>query len=219
MAIDSPDPNERMMEATPEAVLELWFGDDIETPDVVAERAGLWFMGDPTFDELIRKNFEKLPSLGAQSRLDSWRRDARSSLALVLVLDQFPRNLHRGAAACFAHDALAYDVAVASIEQSFDQQLAPLEALFLYLPLEHAEDVESQERCVRLCRSLLQRASVALRPQFESFLDYAIRHRDIVQRFGRFPHRNALLGRPSAREELLFLESGGETFSGAKPAS
>ncbi len=203
---------------TPESVIDFWFGDDLDSPDAVAERCRLWFEGDPSFDELVRERFEDLPSQALQGQLDSWRLGVRSNLALVLVLDQFPRNLYRDSAQCFAYDPLAYEVAVAAIEHGFDNELAPLEATFLYLPLEHAEDVDAQARCVSLFRSLLHRAPVALRPQFESFLSYAIRHREVIGRFGRFPHRNAVLGRPSTGEERAYLESGGEAFGGASGA-
>jgi len=207
------------MSVTPESVLEFWFGDDLDSCEATAARRLLWFGGDPSFDERIRDRFGGLPSRALRGGLDSWRQDARSSLALVLVLDQFPRNLYRGTAQGFAYDPSAKEVAVAALERRFDTQLAPLEATFLYLPLEHSEDIESQERCVSLFRNLLDRAPVNQRPQFELSLSYAIRHREVIRRFGRFPHRNAILGRPSTSEELSFLESGGDTFGGSKGAA
>jgi uncharacterized protein (DUF924 family) len=201
---------------TPESVLGFWFDDDLDSPDAVAARCRVWFEGDSPFDELIRGHFDGLPSHALRGHLDSWRHEAHSCLALVLVLDQFPRNLYRGTAQSFAYDPLAYKVAVAALERGFDRELAPLEATFLYLPLEHAEDVEAQERSVSLFRNLLDRSPAELRPRFESFLWYAIRHQEVIDRFGRFPHRNAVLGRPSTSEELSYLESGGDTFHGAK---
>jgi uncharacterized protein (DUF924 family) len=208
----SPLVSARPLIATPESVLGFWFGDDLDSPDVVAARCRLWFERDSPFDELIRARFDGLPSRALRGLLDSWQQEARSCLALVLVLDQFPRNLYRGTAQSFAYDPLAYRVSVAALERGFDPELAPLEATFLYLPLEHAEDGESQERCVSLFRNLLDRSPAELRPQFESFLSYAIRHQEVINRFGRFPHRNAVLGRPSTSEELSYLESGGDTF-------
>lgn len=196
----------------PESVLEFWFGDDLESPDVIATRCSLWFGGDASFDEHIRERFGGLPTSAREGQLDSWRQQARSSLALVLALDQFPRNLYRGNAESFAYDPLAREACAEALEREFDSELAPMEAFFLYVPLEHAEDMDSQARCVSLVRGLCECASAELRPRFESFLSYAIRHRDVIERFGRFPHRNAILGRASTREELAFLESGGETF-------
>ena len=206
------------MTETPESVLGFWFGDDLDSPEIVAARCRLWFQGDPSFDERIRERFDTLPLRALGGGLDSWKQGARSSLALVLVLDQFPRNLYRGTVQCFACDPSAHEVAVAALERGFDTELAPLEATFLYLPLEHSEDMESQERCVSLFRNLLDRAPVELRPQFESFLEFAIRHREVIDRFGRFPHRNAVLGRPPTSEELSYLASGGDTFDGSKGA-
>jgi uncharacterized protein (DUF924 family) len=139
-------------------------------------------------------------------------------LALVLVLDQFPRNLYRGNAQSFAYDSLAKEVAVAALGSRYDSELAPLEATFLYLPLEHCEEMEAQERCVSLFGKLVDRAPVDQRSQLESALSYAIRHREVIRRFGRFPHRNGILGRPSTAEELSYLASGGDTFGGAKGA-
>lgn len=159
------------MIATPESVLEFWFGDDLDSPEATAALRALWFGGDPSFDERIRQRFDDLPTRALRGDLDTWRQTARPNLALVLVLDQFPRNLYRGTARAFAYDSPARAVAVAAIESRFDAALAPLEATFLYLPLEHSEDI---------------------------------------------PHRNAILGRTSTSEELSYLESGGDTFDGAK---
>jgi uncharacterized protein (DUF924 family) len=203
------------MITTPESLLSFWFGDELDSPEAVAERTQLWFAGDASFDGRVRERFADLPALAAAGRLDTWRKEARSSLALVLALDQLPRNLYRDGAQCFAYDSLAYELALAAIERGFDCELTALEASFLYLPLEHAEDPEAQERCVSLFRSLQDRAPPALRSHFESFLGYAIRHRDVIRRFGRFPHRNAVLGRASTEAEREYLESGGETFGGA----
>lgn len=204
------------MSVTPESVLGFWFGDGPDSPEAAAARRILWFGGDPSFDERIRKRFEGLPSRALRGGLDAWQQGARSSLALVLVLDQFPRNLYRGTAKAFAYDPLAREIAVAALGNRIDTELAPLEATFLYLPLEHSEDIEAQERCVSLFRKLLERAPVDQHPQVEASLSYAIRHREVIGRFGRFPHRNAVLGRPSTSEEISYLEAGGETFGRAK---
>ena len=207
------------MIATPESVLGFWFGDSLDLPEAAAARRLLWFRENPSFDQSIRERFGDLPSRALRGELDTWRHAARSSLALVVVLDQFPRNLYRGTAQSYAYDHAAMAACVATLESRFDTELSPLEAMFLYLPLEHAEDMQSQERCVSLFRKLMDRAPVDQRPQFESFLSYAIRHREIINRFGRFPHRNAILGRASSSEELSYLEAGGETFGVATATS
>lgn len=206
------------MSATPEAVLEFWFGDALDSPEAVTARSEIWFGGDPSFDERIRESFGDLPSLALRGGLDSWREAARSSLALVLVLDQFPRNLYRDRAEAFAYDPLGLEVAVAAIKRRFDTELAPLEASFLYMPLEHSEDIELQDRCVALFEGLLERAPASQQAQFDLSLSFAIRHREVIRRFGRFPHRNAALARQSTHEERSYLESDGDPFGGAAKA-
>jgi uncharacterized protein (DUF924 family) len=202
----------RPVNATPESVLDFWFGNALESPESTAARRADWFGKDPAFDERIRERFGELPSRALLGELGTWRKAARPSLALVLILDQFPRNLYRGSPQSFACDALAREVAEAAIASRFDAVLAPLEALFIYLPLEHAEEMAAQDRAVALCEALVKRAPAGQRQQFKSFLSYSIRHREVIRRFGRFPHRNAVLGRHSTAEELSYLDSGGESF-------
>jgi uncharacterized protein (DUF924 family) len=202
--------------AKSEEILAFWFGDDIESAQAVGQRAALWFAGDAAFDEQIGERFGDLPEIARAGGLESWEADARSCLALVLVTDQFPRNLYRGSGRSFEFDPLASRIACAALDRGFDRELHPVEASFLYLPLEHAEDEGLQARCVDLFRSLLDHAPDTLRPQFERFLDYAIRHREVIDRFGRFPHRNELLGRASTAEEIAYLGSGGDVFGGTR---
>lgn len=200
------------MSESPEPLLAFWFGDDLDAPERVDARVRVWFGGGRDFDARVRARFERLPERAARGELDAWREGARPALALVLALDQLPRNLHRGGARAFAFDPLAREAAEQALGRGFDAELHPVEASFLYLPLEHAEDPEAQERSVALFRALQERAPAALRPQIETFLGFAERHREVIRRFGRFPHRNLLLGRPSTAEELAYLRAGGETF-------
>jgi uncharacterized protein (DUF924 family) len=141
---------------------------------------------------------------------------AESALARVIVLDQFPRNLYRGDPRAFAFDALALAGSVSAIERGFSTRLHPVQTMFILLPLEHAEDLSTQQRSVAQFEELRGRTPAGCESQFDGYLDYARRHRDVIQRFGRFPHRNAVLGRTSTPEERAYLESGGEHF-GAKP--
>jgi len=196
----------------PAEILEFWFGDALASAERAKLRAKLWFSKNDEFDREIESRFGALPESAARGELDTWRGDASSALALVLVLDQFPRNLFRKSPRSFAFDPLAREVALEAISRESDKVLHPLQSSFLYLPLEHAEDIELQERSVQLFELLIARAPAGLRDLFESFADYAQRHRDIVRRFGRFPHRNDVLGRPSAPEEVAYLESGGDRF-------
>lgn len=200
------------MSPTPESILACWFGDDLVSPEAIAARIRIWFSGDPAFDEQLRERFDGLPDRALRGELDSWRGEARTCLALVLVVDQLPRNLYRGTERCFAYDSLALEVATTALRSGFDAELSPMEAAFLYLPLEHSEDLTAQDRCVALFRNLVDCAPAALQPQLEYSLEFAIRHREVIRRFGRFPHRNKALARASTPEELDYLESGGESW-------
>lgn len=160
-----------------------------------------WFAKDPAFDRAFRERFLPLYEQAAQGRLAHWSRTVEGSLALILLLDQFPRNAFRGSARAYATDSLAVQAANRAIQQGVDMALDPSMRLFIYLPFGHAENLALQERSVALSRHL-----GAVDQHF------AKGHRDIIQRFGRFPHRNAVLGRPMRPEEQKFLDEGG--FSG-----
>jgi uncharacterized protein (DUF924 family) len=182
------------MAATPDDVLAFWFAPGME------ER---WFKKDPAFDEEVRQILLPLNEQAAAGQLDDWRQSARGALALVILLDQVPRNLFRGEPRAFATDAKALAVTKRGLQQGLDQALRQAERVFLYLPLEHSEDLADQELCVTLIGALDEN------PKWH---DYALRHRDVVARFGRFPHRNAVLGRANTPEEAAFLKEPGSSF-------
>ncbi len=191
--------------STPDRVLQFWFGSP-DAPDVVAERQKvLWWGKDPEVDRLVAVTFGGLVEDALSGGLGAWSGEPRGRLALVLLLDQMPRNIHRGSPRAFAGDVRARALTLEALERSEHHALAPIERVFLYLPLEHAEDLELQQRSVALFSELAGEAGPGLEPLFEGFLDYAVAHRDIIQRFGRFPHRNAVLGRVSTPEEEEFL--------------
>ncbi len=198
----------------PEDLLRFWFGRDLDSPVAVAARCRLWFSAPADFDEEIRVRFSELPELAEKGLLDGWREKPRSCLALVLALDQLPRNLYRRSRQAFGYDARAAKVAEEALARGFDTAVHPLEATFFYLPFEHAEDLALQEQAVELFGRLRVRGPAELLPVFESFFEYAVRHRSVIRRFGRFPHRNILLGRQSTEEERDYLAAGGETFGG-----
>ena len=181
-------------------VLECWFGQ----PDVAGpiEFREVWFKSEPTFDARIAEAFAADQERAASGALDRLMETAAGCLALVLLLDQFPRNMFRGAPRAFATDAKALAVTRHAFIRGFDQDLSKWPRLFLYLPLEHSEALADQERSVELVREIGDAAQV----------DYAVRHRDIIARFGRFPHRNAVLGRESTPEEVEFLKEEGSGF-------
>ncbi|MCB1198747.1 MAG: DUF924 domain-containing protein [Deltaproteobacteria bacterium] len=185
-------------------VIDFWF-----SPRVKAKH---WDK-DPDFDAEIRTRFAELHHQAQADKLSHWRQAADGRLAEIIVLDQFSRNMFRDSAEMYAADAKALNAAVAALDAGFDVELPFHHRVFLYMPLMHAESVALQQRCVHLFEQLVQQAQEdALRNKAETHLRYAIAHRDIVQRFGRFPHRNAILGRQSTAEELEFLKQPGSRF-------
>ena len=158
-----------------------------------------WFTKDPAFDNEIRIRFLAIHEAAASGKLSEWENTAEGALALVIALDQFPRNMFRGSARTFATDPLARQVADRAIANGFDRRVQPAERQFFYLPFEHSESMEDQARCVALFRAAGDAEA----------LKWAELHADIIRRFGRFPHRNAPLGRATTAEEQAFLASGG----------
>jgi uncharacterized protein (DUF924 family) len=193
----------------PEDLLSFWFGPPGSPPLARAEH---WFARDDAFDEELRRRFAPLAERAAGGELEGWRESPPSALALVLALDQLPRNLHRGSPRAFASDAAALDVSLDAQARGFERALSPVERCFLYLPLEHSESLAHQQRSVALFEALAAQASPELREFLEVTADYARRHRDVIARFGRFPHRNGVLGRASTAEETAFLEQPGSSF-------
>ena len=177
------------MTASADAVLTFWRGSG---PDK-------WFKKDAAFDDEIRKRFLPTYEAAARDELAAWEETQDGALALVIVLDQFPRNMFRDSARAFAADPLARAVATRAIERGFDLQTPVQERAFFYLPFEHSEHMPDQERCCALFRAAGDAEA----------LKWAELHADIIRRFGRFPHRNAVLNRTTTPDEQSFLESGG----------
>jgi uncharacterized protein (DUF924 family) len=195
-----------------ESILEYWLGHDPDDPAAVAVKQPLWFASDPTTDDAIRERFLERWNQAVRGDLDAWAAEPRGALALVILLDQFSRNLHRGSPQAFAEDERALAVARHQVESGADRSLRPVERYFLYLPYEHAEDLELQRRAVALFERLLQESGPDWRALMEDALHWARLHLDIIARFGRFPHRNRVLGRPSTPAERQYLEEGGLSF-------
>lgn len=176
-------------------VLRFWFGEGAER----GRARSRWFEKNFTFDAEIRSRFLALHEELAVS--DAWLDVADDCLARIIVLDQFPRNMFRGTARAFASDALALAAARHALARGYDRSMLPVERQFVYLPFEHSEALADQQRACEL-----------MRPLGEDLYDWALRHKAIVERFGRFPHRNAILGRESTPEEIEFLEQPGSGF-------
>jgi len=182
-----------------EEILEFWFG---ASANARRERARVWFVPDPVFDQACTAGFLADHERAAAGELDDWKDEPRSLLALTLLLDQFPRNIFRGTARAFATDRQALALAKDAVAREFDLALPPIQRVFLYLPFEHSENLNDQSESVRLFRQL-----AAQDPAMAGYLKYAEQHMEVIRRFGRFPHRNAILGRISTPEEAKFIAS------------
>lgn len=185
-------------------ILEFWFGHPNE-PSYGKPRQ-IWFLKEPDFDREIRSNFLEDYQKAARGYLDDWINSPESCLALILLLDQFPRNMFRDTPEAFATDWEALSAAQHAIGQSYDRELLPVQRMFMYLPFEHSEDLAHQRQCVKLFQQLTHE------PDMVSAIEYAFKHLQIISRFGRFPHRNQILGRISTPEEEEFLGEEGSLF-------
>lgn len=193
-------------------VLQFWFGDHADDVGAIAHKSASWFAKDAAFDASIGARFGALREAAIAGELDAWLGQPHARLALVILVDQFSRNLFRDDARAFAHDALARRWCEEALIAGIDRSLRPIERVFLYLPLEHSESLVDQQRSVALFADLRDALAEPAHKAFEGFLDYARRHCEIIARFGRFPHRNAALGRVSTAAERAFLEQPGAGF-------
>lgn len=195
-----------------EEILEFWFGEAAGSEPPAPQRIGLWFGGEAETDRLIRERFGADLKRARRGDYDHWREAPRGALALLLVLDQFARNIHRGSPLAYACDEKCQSLCLEGMEVGQDRSLGTVERAFFYLPLEHAEDRKLQRLSVQAFTNLLEQSPPALEETCRGFLDYAVRHREIIDRFARFPHRNAVLGRVSTPEEEAFLLEPGSSF-------
>ena len=189
-------------------VLDFWFGDGLERDWPSQDRKELWFGGGPAQDEAIRLRFGALVDEALDGGLADWEAEPRARLALIVLLDQLARNVHRGQRRAFDGDARAQRLTHLSLAEGLDARLTPAGSVFLYMPLMHAEHLALQDECVARFQQLVNRSPEALRDTLAGNLRFAVVHRDIVARFGRFPHRNAVLGRSTTPDEATFLKNG-----------
>ncbi|MDA8902290.1 DUF924 domain-containing protein [Porticoccaceae bacterium] len=198
-----------------EQVLQFWFGERINSATPSAQ-ANLWWRKQPEVDQQIREDFaDGLRDL-AEGKYRDWLHSARGRLAAIIVLDQFSRNMYRDRPEAFAQDQLALAWCLEGLEDNIDLQLEPIERVFFYLPLEHSEDLQMQVLSCRKFAELLKCSSstqtAQARGTYEDFSLYAERHREVIQQFGRFPHRNKILGRASTAVEQQYLDTPGSGF-------
>jgi uncharacterized protein (DUF924 family) len=197
-------------------IRDFWFGKLPLAPEDLEKRMRLWFGHEITpeqrqrWDDLIRTQFEPLVKRAIAGELAAWADGPRRRMSLILLLDQFPRNIYRGSARAFAGDAEALALALSGMNSGADAALDPVERMFFYMPLQHSETLDVQDESVAAYRRLHMEAPDALKETFASALEYAKRHRAVIAQFGRFPHRNRILGRASTPDEIAYLKTGGE---------
>jgi uncharacterized protein (DUF924 family) len=188
-----------------------WFGGTAD--DEAGQRQSkLWWGKHARLDAELTERFGSLVAAARSGKLEQWNDSAQGRLALILLTDQLPRNVFRGTPDAFASDPQARQLCLAGLERGDDSVLKPIERVFFYLPLEHSESMRDQEHAVRLYTALFQAVPQSVIEQYRGFLTYALRHRRVIERFGRFPHRNAILGRQSSPEEVAFLAEPGSSF-------
>ncbi|MGH8504272.1 MAG: DUF924 family protein [Gammaproteobacteria bacterium] len=201
-----------MHDTHPEAILEFWFGRAPDDPAEARARGALWFGAAPETDRTIRARFVPTIEAAARGELHHWLNDARSALALIVVLDQFPLNAWRGTTKPYEYGGQALDAARHAVAAGYLHRLAPIENAFLILPYQHSEAIEDQRESVRLGAELVRSAPPAWRPLMKDYLGFARQHLAIIERFGRFPHRSRVLGRSPTQAEQEYLAGGGATF-------
>ena len=188
-----------------DAILDFWFKEQSLSAPQIDRRMDIWFGEDAAFDHEIRQEFLADVEAASDGKLDHWSRSPRGRLALILLLDQFRRNIYRNTADAFAKDKLALKLCVEGAMEKKDQRLTPIQRVFYYMPLQHAESRKVQAKAVELYTRLAEAVSPTFRETFRTIAQFAELHRDIIDQFGRFPHRNRLLGRENTPEEDEYL--------------
>lgn len=186
-------------------IFDFWFSDsELDSPQLDS-RMDRWFGTSDELDEQIRQKFGELIELATTDQLDGWTETPRGRLALIILLDQFRRSVYRGTAQAFTHDKKALKIAIEGTMAGDHKQLNSVERMFFFMPLQHAESLKIQEKSVGIYRALAETVPGTLHETFLTAAQFAELHRDIVAEFGRFPHRNAVLGRPNSSEETAYL--------------
>lgn len=199
-----------------ESILDFWFAGNALTPEGYEMRKELWFSVNEEFDSEIRRRFESQISEAAELCKSGLSSDARQNLARIIATDQFPRNVYRGTAQAFAYDSVALSVTKSMIESGMHEQLSYVERMFVYMPLEHSECLDMQTLSVKMFEALVASDDNQFESDSSESIWYAHLHKEIIERFGRFPHRNKILGRESTSEEIEYLASGSENFGQVK---
>lgn len=199
-----------------DAVLAFWFEERELSAPQIDGRMDIWFGEDPVFDHQIKNEFAEEMDRAVEGKLDHWAKEPRGRLALILLLDQFRRNVFRNSAEAFSADKQALKLCVEGAMEKKDKGLSPIERVFFYMPLQHAESRKVQEKSCDLYNKLAEAVSPTYKETFETIAQFAELHRDIIERYGRFPHRNALLNRRNTPEEEEYLSGDNPTFGQGK---
>lgn len=200
------------MDNVSKAVYEYWFGTEGLSKEAVKARSSLWWQGSSDTDFDIERRFGKLVEVAGKGILESWMSEPRSAVALIILNDQFPRNIYRGSGKAFSHDPLALKYSKQLVNSAAFDQLEPVEKTFSLMPFEHSENIEDQEFSVAKFSELSKSVDPEWQESMSFYLQYAKDHMEIIRQFGRFPHRNQVLDRESTQEEIDYLESGGRRF-------
>lgn len=190
------------------SILELWFRERENNSPGLDGRMNFWFGEDPELDIQLRHRYGTLIKQAAAGDLDHWAKTPLGRLALILVLDQFRRNVYRGKPEAFSHDKSALKLCIEGAIAKHDAQLSAIQKIFFFMPMQHVESLKVQSKSVAVFRGLIKRATTVEKETFETVADFAELHRDIIEQFGRFPHRNAILNRESTEREREFLQDG-----------
>jgi len=193
-------------------ILDFWFADVNDTLDNLDSCITLWWGKNDNNDQHIRDEFSENIEKAKNGEYDTWLATPNGRLALIILLDQFSRNIFRNDPKAYQQDAQALQLALDGIKKGEDKKLKPFERAFMYMPLEHAEDIDMQNQCVALFTNLRDEVDSSLTIYFQDFIKYAEQHRDIVEEFGHFPHRNKILSRATSEKEAAFLEQPGSSF-------
>jgi uncharacterized protein (DUF924 family) len=200
------------MNETIDSVLTFWFGAGQSIQEINKDKKSVWWNKDEEIDRKISDRFRALVNAVADSELDHWRESAKGLLASIICTDQFPRNIYRGTGKSFSFDVTGLELAQQIVATGVDRELTTIQRIFAYLPFEHSEDIALQAKSMELIEQLLEDAAVEDKEIFSGFLGYARRHYEVIERFGRFPHRNEILGRESTDLEKDFLTRPGSSF-------
>lgn len=193
-------------------VLDFWFQPGSMDQPTIDSRMDRWFTADAVTDAVIRTEFGPMVDRASKGQLDSWTGTPEGRLALILLLDQFRRHIYRGTPKAFSRDPHALKLCVEGAMQGEYKSLTPLQQAFFFMPLQHAESLKIQERSAKIYAGLVGNVSDTLKATFATFAQFAELHHDIIESFGRFPHRNKVLGRENTAEENEYLDSGGPAF-------